>query len=459
MNAPLPDTGLIVYEAAGVVDADRTLMVGEASGGVAILVEHAPNASRPMGARVLAAGARCEVAAHPSASTARRVHLGSAVVLPGLVNAHTHLDLTHLGPVAHPAPSPPGRGFTDWAGVVMQGRRLTPEGVQESVRLGVERCLAGGVVAVGDIAGVGSLDAYMALGESPLAGVSFVEFFGMGRRQAPAADVMRQLFASAPKARGAVRVGLSPHATYSAGPGLYAAATGSGAAICTHAAETIDEREFIESGSGSVRELLARLGVWDDSILGDIGRGKRPLEHLRAVLERGPMLLAHVNDATDEEIDLLARTGALVAYCPRAHAYFGNAAALGPHRYRDMLSAGVTVALGTDSILNLPPDPRDERGWPTLSTLDEARLLVRRDGLDARTAIALCTTLGARALGLDPRGFTLSPGPVHGLCAVGVTPTAPGGPADWVMRSAEPARLLTPQDATGACRESGGPIA
>lgn len=117
-----------------------------------------------------------------------------------------------------------------------------------------------------------------------------------------------------------------------------------------------------------------------------------------------PFLVAHVNDADDAAIRTLAHTRASVVYCPRASAYFAADRRFGPHRYRDMLTAGVRVALGTDSVVNLDTPDR-------ISILDEMRLLHRRDATDARTLLTMATVNGAAALGLNPGWFRLRTAP------------------------------------------------
>ncbi len=401
----------------------------------------------PGSVRVLAAG-------HPDAVTApglprpdQFLDLPDRLVLPALVNAHTHLDLSHIGPVPHE----PGEGFVAWVDHIRASRRDTPEGIAESVRLGVERSLAGGSAAVGDIAGApgGRLTDTPArvLAQSPLCGVSYLEFFGIGRTAVPAADRLATFAReSLPGLRSdltgsGVRVGLQPHAPNTVDLGVYrwaaAIASTHGLALSTHLAETPEERRFISCGTGPQRAMLERFGIWDDSILHHIGRGHHPVEHLADLLRQHRVLCAHVNDATDAAIAILAESGTPVVYCPRASAYFGASDHFGPHRYRDMLAAGVRVSLGTDSIVNLNTPDR-------ISVLDEIRLLHRRDGTDPRTLIAMATEHGAEALGIDSGMFRLSEGPVAGLLAVqagGVDAwksamAADSGP-EWVILSQE----------------------
>lgn len=336
--------------------------------------------------------------------------LHDQLILPGLVNAHAHLDLTHIGPQPHE----PGDGFVKWVDMIRNNRASDDAEITRCVRLGIEKSLAGGVIAVGDIAGApaGRLcDApAQALAECPLIGVSFLEFFGIGITAASTAQrVSAYLAARAAQIRPllesrGITLGLQPHAPNTVDLGVYRwvtqAAQSLGMPLCTHLAETIEERQFIRDGSGPQRDMLERFGVWDDSILHHVARGMHPVEHLKPVLQMAPYLVAHVNDASDAMIDQLAQTRTSVAYCPRASRYFGAEAQFGPHRYRDMLDAGINVCLGTDSIVNLDTPDR-------ISTLDDLRLLSRTNHDDPSRLLAMCTTNAALALGLDPNRFTI----------------------------------------------------
>ena len=357
--------------------------------------------------------------------------------MPALVNAHTHLDLTHVGPQPYEA----DQGFAGWAMMVRGARAESGLDVARSVREGVERSVQGGVVAVGDICGGGRqrppapgeadsrLLAFDALASSPLLGTGFLECFGVGGWQMEAVDAMLRLLAAArERATNGVRIGVQPHAPYSAGRVLYAAAAATGLPLATHMAETTAEREFTQLGKGAFKELLWNIARWDAAAASEVGEGRHPVDHVIDALEAGvarraspqPLhaVAAHVNDCENAAIQHLASSGLSVAYCPRCHEYFGHDSAIGPHKYREMLSAGVNVCLGTDSIINVPPSQSDR-----LSVLDEARLLFRRDRADATLLMAMMTVNGARALGLGPSLFTLEPGPSAGLLAVDVAGT------------------------------------
>lgn len=374
---------------------------------------------RGRGGLVLAVGTPAEVDRHPAATAARRVDLSRSVVMPGLVNAHTHLDLTHLGPREFL----PERGFVPWVDMVRTGRHEGEEEIRASVRRGIELSRLGGTVAVGDIAGAprgrASLSPFLEMAAAGMPGVSFLEFFGIAGRTEATRERLEVLLNEAGGGSGGARVGLQPHAPNTVSIPMYewAARLGArrGLPLATHLAETAEEREFVAHGTGPQREMLERLGVWDDAVLEHIGKGRHPVSHLAGVLGMARFVAAHVNDADDGAIETLARTGTMVAYCPRASAYFGAERRFGPHRYREMLAAGVVVALGTDSIVNLPRESA-ETG---ISVLDEMRYLHRRDGTEARLLLRMGTVHGAIALGLDPIAYRIETGnTLAGLIAV-----------------------------------------
>ncbi len=395
-------------------------------GGRSLLLRFTPDS-----AFVLASGGPDQIDAHPDANLAERIRL-PGVLIPGLVNAHTHLDLSHIGPLPHD----PALGFGPWLAMVKKNRATSAEKVRASVVLGARLSLAGGVIAVGDIAGAGRAEPLEALRGSPLSGVCYLECFGHGAR-IPSAVARARTALAAHASRGSrVAIGLSPHAPYSAGRGLYEGLAATGAPMCTHLAESREEREFIATRgrSGQLHDLLVGLGVWDDSISESIA-GRSGVAHIADLLATTPMLLAHVNDVDDADIAALARAGAHVVWCPRGHRYFGRPESVGPHRWRDMLAAGVNVSLGTDSIINLPPQDASR-----LSPLDDARLLFRDEAADPGALLRMITANPARALGLDPRAFDLAPGPLAGLGVVEAEGS--GDAARAVMASSAPPRLL-----------------
>jgi aminodeoxyfutalosine deaminase len=434
---------LRLFEAAAAVDAAGW----EARPG-AVLVELDRAAGRESPEiRLLASGTPEAVHRHPAAAAARNTHLHNAVLLPGLVNAHSHLDLTNLGP----RPFDRARGFVGWIDMVRRARLEMGDAVRSSCDEGIRRSLLGGVIGVGDIAGNARREPLDALRASPLIGVSFAEFFGLGARQAASAAAMEQLVggpgAPALDAAG-VRLGLQPHAPYSAGLDLYRAATRLqrqlGVPIATHLSETADEVRFTSEADGPLRGFLEGLGLWSDDVASAFGRGRSPATQLVGPLMSGTFLAAHVNAITDLEIEALAQTQTSVVFCPRAWEYFGHESTLGPHRWKDMLAAGINVALGTDSIINLPTAEADR-----ITPWDDARLLFDRGERDAELLLRLITLNGAKALGLDPSMFMLSPSEsprvIAGLAMVELAGLSSDQPAlSAAFRSRVPPSLLLP---------------
>jgi cytosine/adenosine deaminase-related metal-dependent hydrolase len=305
--------------------------------------------------------------------------LGSAVILPGLVNAHTHLELSHLTPVPKPA------GFVDWLLGLMQRAPAGGVSPADAVKRGIEQSLRFGVTSVGDISAMPGITRPF-LAASPLAGVSYGEVRAMAKRRGFLDE--RLAAAVAPVADGRIVAGISPHAPYSIETHGYQrcldAAIAAGLPLTTHLAESKDEAEFLADQTGPFRELWAVLDAWDDAVPRSVGG---PIRFARDLgLLDYPTSLAHVNYCDDEELELLARGRASVVYCPRTHDYFGHP----PHRWRDMLARGINVAIGTDSCASSPD----------LNLVDDLRLLHRiAPEIPVASLWELATTRAARAVG------------------------------------------------------------
>jgi cytosine/adenosine deaminase-related metal-dependent hydrolase len=376
-----------------------------------------PGAILLAGGRIVAAGRPAQVG-RPADVEVRDVP--GAVVMPALVNAHCHLDLTDVGPPAYDG------DFTAWIDGVRRGRAPDDAGVAAAVRRGIGLCRAGGTGLVGDIAGAGSLAPFRELAASGLGGVSYREVIGIGRSEPRALEAIRSMAGAWGPGQG-----ISPHAPYSCSPAVYRAAARQGVPLATHLAETPEELRFVDSAEGPLAEFLKRLGLWDESIG---PRRAHPVDALAEVLAHAPVVAAHVNYAEDRHLARLAGWKTTVAYCPRASAYFRRPA----HRYRAMLDAGVNVALGTDGFMCLDTPDR-------ISVLDEMRLLYHRDGTDPAVLLRMGTTAGAQALGYDPGLVTLAPGPIVGLIAAPFDETSSWDPLRQVlMRDDAPSWIAGP---------------
>ncbi|MGH7130776.1 MAG: amidohydrolase family protein [Phycisphaerales bacterium] len=446
MNLP---HGIVRFDALAAADGHGIIA---APASALLRIQAVPGCQRRVIATMLACGRPGEVDIHPAAANAHIIDRRNCVLLPGLVNAHTHLDLTHVGP----QPFDPTRGFAGWADMVRQHRLTDPAEIAASVRRGVELNLAAGVVAVGDIAGAvmgkASSAAVQALQQTEMNGVSYVEFFAIGPQSEAnvdrAVEVARTCSADKP-AYGSVTVGLSPHAPYSVSVASYRRAIERrhqlNVPLMTHLAESPDERELIEHGRGPLRELLERVGVWNDETASNFGQGKSPARHMiDAQISAISCLMAfvHLNDIADDEIPALFDSGtAGVVYCPRASEYFETQDTFGPHRYRKMIGCtAIGLAIGTDSIINLPPgSERPETGQ--FGPLAEIRRLYRRDRTEPAKLIEMATSGGGAVLNLMDN-FSLGTRGQNLIGMIAVPVEAGRDPLEAVLLSDAPPELL-----------------
>jgi cytosine/adenosine deaminase-related metal-dependent hydrolase len=359
------------------------------------------------------------------ASTLRRAYpdatdqdLGHAVLLPGLINAHLHLELSDL----------PRLAGDQWSGTLadwlIEIIKQAPQGddagrVARAVEAGVRQCLRFGVTSVGDITRQPAITRPL-LRTSPLRVVSFGEIQAMAQRRALLDD---RVAGAADRAHegGRLRAGLSPHAPYSVeAPGYRRCVELSrikGYPLATHLAESAEEAGFLASHAAPFRRIWDFLGAWDDEVPLFTGG---PIRLAKSVgLLDVPAVLAHVNYCDDDELQLLAAGRASVAYCPRTHAYFGHPA----HRWREMIAAGVNVAVGTDSTASSPD----------LNLVDDLRLLrTLAPEVPATELWQLATMRGARALGMQNEVGSLTPGKQADLVCFPVGGTA--DPLDQLLR-------------------------
>ena len=339
---------------------------------------------------------------------------GDVLLVPGLVNAHVHLELSN----ARPGPKP--ESFGEWLLGVVRSRPKTAGDLHgamaDAARAGAAESLGFGVTTVGDIT------RYPAATRPALAGaglrvVSFGEVQALGQLRGEQADRL----ATATSPADGVTVAVSPHAPYTVEPDAYRACLGwaeaNGRPIATHLAETTEEADFLNDHAGPLRELWDELGKWDDRVPRFAGSPAAFAKSVGLLDARVPVVLAHCNHLSDADLDLLARSNASVVYCPRTHAYFGHP----PHPMEALLSRGVNVCLGTDS----------RASSPDLNLLaDAARVRRERPHLAAGLIWSMLTTRPAAALGLAGTVGTLAPGAAADLVAFPLTdPRDPLGSA------------------------------
>ena len=340
--------------------------------------------------------------------------LGNAAIIPGLVNAHTHLELSDV-----PVPLSPSLPFTAWLKEVMGHRRrratetlANAAGGNSSsdltaVAKGTAESCSWGTTTIGNIAGSES-DLESSVGGGPRA-VEFIEILGLGseRTEQQLQRGREYLKCNLPFGSTNVIRGISPHAPYSVHPDLFRRLVDLAVAeripLAMHLAETREELQLLADGTGDFVPFLEGLHVWRPDA---IPLGTKPLDYLRELARVDTALAIHGNYLAHDEIDFLAaHPHVSVVYCPRTHAFFRHAA----HPWRMLLTKGVNVALGTDS----------RASNPDLSVWNEL-LFLRRLAPDFNPSglLKMGTWNGALALGLGHETGTLEVGKSADLAIV-----------------------------------------
>ncbi len=329
-------------------------------------------------------------------------NLGECIILPGFINAHTHLELSYLeGKVPYDG------DFIQWVKSVISNRFISDMDRTVSIQQGCKRCIAGGATTIADI----SHDNFArnVLADISVRSVCFAECFGMTENVEYASDMLDSIVKASVSDNDLLKTGISPHAPYSASEDVYHLADRYAKkydyALTTHLAETKDELEFLVTGQGPWRRQLIDMNKWDGSFKIP---GKSPVEYFLSMDHLGlDYLLAHLNYVSDRDIQLLARTSHSVVFCPGSHAFFGHK----DHRFMDMLDSGINVCLGTDSLASND----------TLSILDEVRRIYNHyPSMKGRAddIFKMATLNGAKALGLLDVTGSLEPGKAADLIVI-----------------------------------------
>ena len=334
--------------------------------------------------------------------------LGSVAVLPGLVNAHTHLELSWMrGQV------PPSASMPAWAGSLISVRRQLA-GAADPVEPIVEAVAAvrrSGTCLVGDV--TNSFAAYEPLLDSELSAAVFAELLGFNATgPATIVDVALEGFGELMPVEW-LRLSLAAHAPYSVSPALLKEiARGNPARpLSIHLGESAQELEFLQRGTGEWRALLERLGAWNPTWTAP---GCGPVEYLDALgMVHDRLLAVHGVQFTDAELTRLAAAGATVVTCPRSNRWTG--AGLPP--IDRFYASGVRVAVGTDSLASVAD-------LNLFAELAEVRRLAPT--VPASRILDSATLAGAQALGFDSELGSIEPGKRAQLLAVRV----PAGVAD-----------------------------
>jgi 5-methylthioadenosine/S-adenosylhomocysteine deaminase len=391
-----------------VLSADWVLPVeGRPIEGGAVAIEHG---------RIVAVGSATDLGS--------TTHYPDAIIVPGFVNAHSHLEYSVYGGFGD------GLGdFAEWVSVHIQRKaRIGWDEFVDIARLGAAQCLASGVTTVGDCSYSGATA--IACAELGLRAIVYLEVFG--------ADVPRALerfAATRDRAAAAfsdrVRPGVSPHAPYSVSLELYVACAELGLPIATHLSESASEITYLQTGEGDwsgYRDLLvAPPGTTGPRLLAANG------------LLGAHVVAAHCVCVDAEEIELLAATRTGVAHCVRSNAALG----CGVAPLAALRASAASVGIGTDSPASAPSlDYFEELRSVLLSARARAQ---RPDILTAAETLELATIGSARALGLDREVGSLVPGKRADLAVVSLAGSAylpVEDPATAVVFGGSPERIL-----------------
>jgi cytosine/adenosine deaminase-related metal-dependent hydrolase len=340
------------------------------------------------GRRIRAVGPWRELNAQRSRHRQTVIDLGDCALLPGLINAHCHLDYTEMaGRFAPP------RRFTDWIKLITTEKGLwTDEDFHQSWVHGAEMLLRTGTTTVGDIEAVPTLLPRV-WEATPLRVFSFLEMTGIRSRRQPRAVLQDALEVIQKLTHPRAKAWLSPHAPYSTLPELLRLATRAARRrhwrVTTHVAESDQEFEMFQHAQGEMHDWLQR-NERDNS---DCGHGS-PVQHMERCGALTPSTLAiHVNYLAPGDAEMLGRRRTYVVHCPRSHAYFRHQA----FPLEALLAAGVNISLATDSLASVIRPPRQK---VELNLFEEMRAFARQFPAVAPEQILQMVTLNpARALG------------------------------------------------------------
>jgi cytosine/adenosine deaminase-related metal-dependent hydrolase len=371
--------------------------------------------------RIQVVGADSEV---PRPAGVPSEEFGNSVIIPGLINTHTHLELTGF---EHEVPEP---DFPAWIRRLREAKaaRSAAEYVS-AARTGLKSCYSAGVTTVADTGDSGSVA--RALSEVDGSGIVYQEVFGPDPSQeAESLAGLRGKVESLRALAGSrLHVGVSPHAPYTVSGPLFRAVAAwarvEGLPLAVHIAESVDETKLLLDGSGGFAEAWQRRGIPLPEPL-----GLSPIAWLaRHGVLASRTLCIHAVRVGPDDITQIADAGASVAHCPLSNRSHGHDSA----PLSALLEAKVSVGLGTDSVVSVG----------RLDLLAEARAAGALASLDADQMIEMCTLGGARALKLDHAIGSLKAGKWGDCVVVALEGSFDSSPAAQVLASNPNDVLLT----------------
>lgn len=360
----------------------------------------------------------------PSAERPADIDLGNAAIVPGFVNAHTHLELSAIRDgQGHPEDE------VSWLRRVVEHRRSgSADSLRAAVGRNLQECVRAGTTSLADTTTAGL--SWDQVARAPVRAVVFTELIGLKRSRGleVSAQAWDWLASIRPEAQvvANARPGLSPHAPYSTAGWLYYKSAAGRLPLSTHLAEMPEELELLAHRTGPLRRFLEELDAWDEEWE---PISSRPADYVRrGELRNADWLIAHGTYFDPSEFWQLRPEAApdghrvAVAFCPRTHARFGHA----PHPYRAMLERGIVVCLGTDSLASSP----------SLSLLDEMRFLHRRDeSLSGALLLTMATLFGAWALRAETTTGSLKVGKSADLAVIALPNREEADPYNLLLDS------------------------
>lgn len=333
--------------------------------------------------------------------------LGEMILLPGLVNAHCHLDYTHMAGLF-----PPQRSFCDWIKLITTEKaHWNYSDFAESWIDGAKMLLRTGTTTVGDIEAVPELlpDVWNA---TPLRVISFLEMTGVRSRRHPGVILEEALKTIETLPRGRCMAAMSPHAPYSTTPVLMKAAASASRQrrwpMAVHVSESLTEFEMFMHGHGEMFRWLSR-NERDMSDCGDTSPVQQ-MGRLGALNRR--LLAVHVNYLARGDLRMLADSETNVVHCPRSRDYFRHS----EFPWKSLTRAGVNVCLGTDSLATVR---KQRRQTVQLSMFEEMQLFAATHStVHPEKILNMATVNGARALGLEGEAGELGRGAFADMIAV-----------------------------------------
>ncbi|MGA9450862.1 MAG: amidohydrolase family protein [Verrucomicrobiia bacterium] len=340
-------------------------------------------------------------------AAAEAIDLGEVILLPGLVNAHCHLDYTDMAGLL-----PPPKTFTDWIHLMISAKAQWEHAEYARSWLNGARMLVRtGTTTVADIEVVPDLLPEL-WNATPLRIFSFLEMTGIRARREPRVVLREAVEKIESLTHPRCRAALSPHAPYSTLPELLRLSAHEARKkrlrLAMHVAESAQEFEMFVHARGALHAWLRR----NERDMTDCGLGT-PVEHLARNGVLGKNLLAvHANYLGPKDAALLAAQKVSVVHCPRSHFYFKHR----PFPLGKLLRAGVNVCLGTDSLATVYKTRREK---PELNMFEEMRrFAAAHPRLSPKKILPMATVNGAKALGLAGRIGELSRNAFADLVAI-----------------------------------------